>query len=224
MQLEVLRVARADLQHHAGRLTGDLQRAADLVDLRLGGDLHRDHADAVLPRELEHERQACRAVALEVVGARARLVGARAGGRDACAAQRPEGVLEVLARVHRADAGEEVEAVLAEVDAVVLEAERLGLAFVAADRAVALADPDHLLDRRELLERLGRDARGGAEQVDLGQGPGRAANDVQLRVDVREALRHADDLAGLLGFGAELGLHHDDHGRDLSSAARGARR
>ena len=50
------------------------------------------------------------------------------------ALQRAEHRLDVLARVDGAQAGEDVERVLAEAHAVVLEAERLGLAVVAADR------------------------------------------------------------------------------------------
>jgi hypothetical protein len=52
-QLEVLRVAGADLDHHAGRVAAGAQRVADLVDLRLVGDLHRDHLLIVLAGELE---------------------------------------------------------------------------------------------------------------------------------------------------------------------------
>ena len=59
------------------------ERLADLVDVRLVRHLHRDDADAVLAGELEHEGQAVGPVALEVVGAGARLVGARARGDDA---------------------------------------------------------------------------------------------------------------------------------------------
>ena len=64
-QLEVLRVARADLQHHAGRVAGLVQRFLDLVEVRFMGDLHRDHLDAVFARQLEHIGQAIFAVPLE---------------------------------------------------------------------------------------------------------------------------------------------------------------
>ena len=43
-ELEVLRVARADLEHDAGGVAGRRERRADLVDVRLVRDLHRDDA------------------------------------------------------------------------------------------------------------------------------------------------------------------------------------
>ena len=73
-QLEVLRVARADLQHDARRVAGCRERAADFVDVRLVRHLHRDHANAVFAGELEHVRQAACAEALERIRRRARLV------------------------------------------------------------------------------------------------------------------------------------------------------
>jgi hypothetical protein len=62
-----------------------------------------------------------------------------------------------------------MERVLADADAVVLEADRLEPPAVAADRAEALGDADHLLDAGELFERRRRDHAGRAEQVDLGE-------------------------------------------------------
>ena len=155
-QLEVLRVARADLQHHAGGVSRRCERAADLVDVRLARHLHGDDADAVLAGELEELRQAGGAVALEIVRAGARLVGAGARGDDAVLGERAEGRLDVLAGVDGAQPGEDVQRVLREADAVVLEAERLELAAVAADGAVLLGDAHDLLDRFELLERRRR--------------------------------------------------------------------
>jgi hypothetical protein len=68
-------------------------------------------------------------------GAGARLVRAGARGHDAVALQRREGEVDVLARVDGAQAGEDVQRVLRDAHAVVLEADRLLLGVVAADGA-----------------------------------------------------------------------------------------
>ena len=109
-QLEVLRVAGPDLEHHAGGVAGLGERLADLLDVGLVGDLHRDDPDSVLAGELEDEGQALGPVALEVVGAGARLVGAGSRGDDPALLQRGEHRLGVLAGVDRAQAREEMEA------------------------------------------------------------------------------------------------------------------
>src|SRR5262245_32046307 len=67
-KLEVLRVACADLQHHACRVPRVVERRTDLVDVTWIGDLHRDHLDAVLTGKLEHPWQASFAEPLEVIG------------------------------------------------------------------------------------------------------------------------------------------------------------
>ena len=132
-QLEILRVARADLQHHARRVARLAQRRADLVQVLVASDFHRDHADAVLARELEDVRQAALAVALERVGAGARLVRAHARAHLARGLQRLEGLLDVFAGVDGVEARDHVEAVLVEVDALVAEADRLLAALPAPE-------------------------------------------------------------------------------------------
>ena len=73
-----------------------------------------------------------------------------------------------------------MEGVLADADAVVLEAHRLEPAAVTPDGAEALGDADHLLDAGELLEGRRGDHAGRAEQVDLGERAGRALDLVDL--------------------------------------------
>ncbi len=47
-QLEILRVARADLEHHSGRVAGGMKRFVNLIDVGFVCDLHRDHFDSIL--------------------------------------------------------------------------------------------------------------------------------------------------------------------------------
>src|SRR5262249_52605633 len=84
-QLEVLRVARPDLQHDACRASGlrALERRADLVEVAFAENLHRGDLDPVFDRELEDVGEALFAVALKLVRARARFVRAHARGPDA---------------------------------------------------------------------------------------------------------------------------------------------
>src|SRR4029079_9157616 len=84
-----------------------------------------------------------------------------------------------VAGVDRAQAGEHVQRVLREGDAVVLEAERLELAAVTADGAELLGDAYDLLDGLELLERRRRHGVRGAEEIDLGERAGGALPHVQ---------------------------------------------
>ena len=110
-QLEVLRVARADLQHHAGRRRRPRERGADLVDVRARAVTSMAITRTpCLPASSKTQGRHCLAEALEVVRAGARLVGAHARGRDARLAQRgASSALDVLARVDRAEAGEDVD-------------------------------------------------------------------------------------------------------------------
>jgi len=88
--------------------------------------------------------------------------------------QRPEHRLGIFRGVDRAQAGEDVEVFLAEPDATIGEAERLDLPLVPADRPVALADPNDLLDGRELFERLHWQRRRRSQEIDLRQHAGGA--------------------------------------------------
>ena len=106
---------------------------ADLVQVLVVGDLHRDHADVVLAGQLEDVGQALPAVALERVRARARLVGAHARAGLAGLLERGEGLLHVFARVHGVEARHDVEGVLVEHDALVLEADGFLVAGAAAE-------------------------------------------------------------------------------------------
>ena len=53
-QLEILRVAGADLQHDTGRLTGLLQALVNLLDMAFMGHLHRHYPDTVAASQFEH--------------------------------------------------------------------------------------------------------------------------------------------------------------------------
>ena len=159
-ELEVLDVARADLEHDARRAAGLLEALGDLVDVALVRDLHRDDADAVLARLLEDPRKAALAVALEGVRVRARLVGAHARVSLPEGCERREHRLGVLRRVDGAEPGEDVQSVLRELDAVVREAARAPVVLVAADDAVLLRTRARRARRREGRRRPR--ARGGA--------------------------------------------------------------
>jgi hypothetical protein len=113
-QLEVLRVAGSDLEHHPGCFAGLRERLADLLDVGFVGDLHRDDPDPVLSGQLEDEGKAGGPVSLEVVGACARLVGSGSRGDDPALLERGEHRLGVL--VSTAHRPEEMEAVLADAD------------------------------------------------------------------------------------------------------------
>src|SRR5258706_1074353 len=134
-ELEVLRVAGADLQHHAGGVARLAQRRADLVQVLVARHLHRDHAHAILSRELEHVGQALLAVTLERIGTRARLVRSHARAHLAPGFERLEGKLGELARVHGIEARDDVEALLVELDASIGEADRVLVALVAPEDA-----------------------------------------------------------------------------------------
>ena len=136
--------------------------------MRLVRHLHGDDADAVLAGQLEQPRQAGGAEPLEVVRRGARLVGAGARGDDAVLGERAEGRLDAGRRVDGAQPGEHVQRVLREGDAVVLEAERLELAAVAADGAELLGDAHDLLDGLELFERR---RRHGVRRAEIGTSP-----------------------------------------------------
>src|SRR5213075_1389350 len=114
-------------------IAGLAERLADLVEVLVARDFHRDDAHAVFSGELEHVRQALLAVALERVRARARLVRAHARAHLPRVLQRLERLLGVLARVDGIEPGDDVEALLVERHTLVLEADRLLAALPAAE-------------------------------------------------------------------------------------------
>jgi hypothetical protein len=83
--------------------------------------LHGNDLDPVLSGELEHVGQALGSESLECVRVGARLVCAHAGADLAVVAQGLHHFVDRLRRIDCAQAGEDVEAVLPELDAVVLE-------------------------------------------------------------------------------------------------------
>src|SRR6185437_960403 len=113
----------------------------------------------VLPRELEHVRQALLAVALERIGAGARLVGAHARANLAGLLQRAEGALGELARVHGVESRDDVEAILVEGDAAVREADRLLVPRAAAEDAELVPGGHSLCARRRARTASARVAR-----------------------------------------------------------------
>ena len=155
-QLEVLRVARADLQHHAGRIARRCERVADLVDVRLVRHLHGDDRMPYLPASSNtYGRQAAPWPWKSYGLVRGLYAPARVVTMPCSASARK--VASTFSRVvDGAQAREDVQRVLREGDAVVLEAERLELAVVAADGAELLGDAHDLLDALELLERRRR--------------------------------------------------------------------
>src|SRR6266849_2587548 len=81
-QLEVLRVPRADLEHHARGVARRAYRLVDFVDVSRIADLHCDHFDSVLSRQFENPWQALRSEPLKVIGAGAGLVRPHPGSRQ----------------------------------------------------------------------------------------------------------------------------------------------
>ena len=108
-------------------------------------------------------------------------------------------------------AREDVEAVLAEVEAVELEAERLGLVLVPPDRAVAGAHPNHLLDRGELLEGRLRHGSRGPEQVHLSHCACGTLNRPDRGADIGIASGQLHDLGHRRRVRQYVVFHDDDH-------------
>ena len=211
-ELEVLDVARADLEHDARGAARLLETLGDLVDVALVGDLHRDHADAVLARLLEDPREAALPVALEGVGIRPGLVRAHARRRPAEGREGGEHRVGVLGRVHGAQPGKDVQVVLRELDAVVREAARAPVVLVPPDDAVLLRDADDALDARQDGDVLDGEAVRVADEVDLGDGLLGAADLVDLDLDAGQAREGVQQV--LLGGGVLRGgfVDEDDHG------------
>src|SRR5204863_8846578 len=98
---------------------------------------------------------------------------------------------DVLRRVDRAQPREDVERVLGEVNAVVLESDGLEAAVVAADGAKRLGHAHDLLHRLELLEWRRRHDTRGPKQIDLGHRSAPAIDAMDLLRDSGIALGHA---------------------------------
>ncbi|WDT81781.1 MAG: hypothetical protein MPW14_08735 [Candidatus Manganitrophus sp.] len=200
-QFEVLRVAGADLQHHAGGVPGAVQRLLDLLDVGLAGDFHGNHADAVFSGELEHPGQAGGAMALEGIGAGARLVGAHACAHLPCGLQCAHHRLDVLGGVDRAQPREDLQRILPEMHAVVDEFARAVVVLMAAEDAIGFGHPDHPFHRREGGDQLPVDCGGVSDQIDLGEPLRLPLNDMFLDANVRKGGQVGP---GLLESGAVL--------------------
>jgi hypothetical protein len=156
-ELEVLRVARADLKHDARRIAGFSERIANFVDVGLMGHFHRDDLDAVFARELEDIGQAFRAEALERVGRGARLVCAHARANLTMRRERFHHRLDRLRGIDGAESGKHVKRVLSEVHAVVIERRWTIVAlFMAAQHAIRFGDAHDLRDAWQHLHLLDR--------------------------------------------------------------------
>ena len=168
-QLEVLGVAGAHLQHHAGRTAQLLQASIDFFDVAFVGNLHGHHLDAMLARLLEHPGQAALTVALEGIGVGAGLVGAHAGANFAGVFQRLHHLLNVLGYIHRAQAGKDIQVVLAELHAVVGETALAIVIFMAAQNPVVIGNANGPFNRRQGFDFFLVQGLGIAQQVNLGQ-------------------------------------------------------
>src|SRR5437660_6522541 len=120
-QLEILRVARADLQHDAGWIAGLGERVADFIDVRLVRHLHRDDLDAVFAGQLENIRQALRAETLERIRRCPRLVCAHPRADLSVERERLHHRLHRFRGIDSAQPGAHMQAVLSEMHAVVIE-------------------------------------------------------------------------------------------------------
>ena len=169
-QFEILGIAGADLQHDAGGIARRLQRRTNLVDVRFVRNLHGDDFDSVLSGEFEHVWQAFGPESLECIRVGARFVGAHASANLAVIPERLHHRVDRLRRIDRAETGENVEAVLSELDAVVLERRWSIIALlVPAEHAIGLRNANRLLDARQDLHLLQRQRGSVADEIDLGQ-------------------------------------------------------
>src|SRR5579859_1804241 len=120
-QLEILRVARADLQHYSCRVARVAQRLSYLLHVRFVGDFHGDDAYAMFAGQFEYIRQTTLAVTLERVRAGAWLVSTHAGALLAVFLQRAHHDIDMFAGVHRAKAGKNMQRVLAKAQTMIIE-------------------------------------------------------------------------------------------------------
>src|SRR6185436_3675632 len=215
---EVLRVARANLQHDAGRIARRLEGRPDFVDMRFVRHLHRNHANAVLAGELEDIRQAFGAEALERIRVGPRLVRTHPRADLAVLLQRLHHRAGRLRRVDGAQAGEYVQAVLAEAHAVVLE--RCGAVvalLVPTQDAIGFRYADNLLHAGQHLHLLDRQRGGVADQVDLGQRHLGADFAMDAVLDPGKAVQLPRQGAVIGAFEAGIGFEDEDHGDRLGS-------
>jgi len=128
----------------------------------------------------------------------------------------------VPGRVHGAQAGEDVEIVLAEMHAIGLELEPGLLIAMTADDPVFLGDADHALDGGKPGHVFHGQARGVADEIDLGQGLLRAPDLMGAGLDVGQAgeVCHQCPVLGRIGRG--VGFENEYHaslaGGDVPSA------
>ena len=199
-QLEVLGVARADLEHHAGGVAGLPQRFVDLVDVGFVGHFHRDDADAVLARPARRRR----------AGRPRRGPGSR---RDSCAAcRRPRAWSGCRARCRARN----ISSTFSRVSTAHRPGKRWKVSWVMwtplYSKPTASSPPSwrpieryfsviahHPLDAGELLEGLGRDHPGRTQQVELGQRPGGALDLVKLGAHAGIGLCEVDQALDLGG-------------------------
>src|ERR1043165_3603942 len=101
-------------------------------------NLHRDDTDAVLARQLKDERKPLMPVSLERVRTRARFVSSHARADLIVLLQGAHHRADILQSVNCAQSGEDIERVLAEAYALIVEVRGAVVAFVPSDDAILL--------------------------------------------------------------------------------------
>ena len=150
-------------------------------------------------------------MALERIGVGPGLVGAHARAHLAVVSQGTQHGLDVLACIHRAQAGEDLQAVLPETHAVVLEVARPRVALVPAEDPILLRDPHHAFHDLEALDLLAVQGRGVADEIDLGQGLLGADLDVGARPDRGQRREMLHEPLVFLVVLVGVGVQDDDH-------------
>ena len=205
-QLEILRVARADLEHHAGRVAGARQGVLDFLDVGLAGDFHGDYPDAIFSRQLEHPGQARRPMALEGIGIGARLVGAHAGADLTVIAQGAHHALHMLGGVHRAQASQHMQRVLPELHAVVDEFTGPAVVPMASQDTVGLGHPHHPIHARQHGHFGFLQGSGLADQIDFGEDLLGAFFLVHPPLDAGQGVQALGKFRERRAFGNDFGL------------------
>ena len=126
--------------------------------------------------------------------------------------KRAEHRLDVLVRVHGAEAREDVQVVLRELDAVVREAARAPVVLVAPEDAVFLRHAHDALDAGQRPDVLEGEAMRVADEVHLGDRLLGALHAVDFHFDVGQAPQRVEELALSGGVRREGGVEDDDHG------------
>ncbi len=210
-QLEVLRVARADLQHHTGRLPCLVQRLVDFIEMRFMGDFHRHHFDAVFARQLEHIGQTILAVPLKRVRAGARLVSAHAGTHLAVITQGAQHDLNMLFIVHRTQPGKHVQGVLPETHAVIFKMGGTLIVTMTPEYAVLLGNTHHTFYTGQALHIRDVQRLGITDQIDFRNCLFAAALNMHACLYSRHCRQMRQQLLIFLGFFGNIAAQNQNH-------------